>query len=67
MAAHNYVATFDNAKRGYDHVRATAAKAGVAVSTSEHGWAVLPATHRKSPNKREYAYIESGSGTKRAK
>ena len=67
MAAHNYVATFDNAKRGYEYVRAAAAKAGVAVSASDHGWDVLPATHRKGPNKREYAYIDKLFGTKRAR
>jgi hypothetical protein len=66
MAAHNYVATFDNAKRAYESVRAGAAKAGVPVSASDHGWDVLPATHKKGPNKKTYAYVDKLFGTKRA-
>jgi hypothetical protein len=42
MAAHDYVGTFDHAKRAYEYVRKAAAENGVKVTASSDGWKVLP-------------------------
>jgi hypothetical protein len=56
IAAHDYVGTFDHAKRAYEYVRSAAAKAGVNVTASTDGWKVLPPTKGKASNKKDYAY-----------
>jgi hypothetical protein len=42
MQNHDYVATFDQARLGYERVRAAADEAGVPVLPSQNGWVVLP-------------------------
>lgn len=68
IAGHDYVATFDRAKRAYDFVRAGAARADVPVLGSGNGWFVLPPTHGGgSPNKKKYAYVDRfGPDTRRS-
>ena len=42
LQRHDYPATFNQAKRGYERVLAAAASAGVPVEPSYNGWVVLP-------------------------
>jgi hypothetical protein len=59
MAAHDYVSTFDHAKRAYEHVRAGAAAAGVPVEGTQIGRTVpdRPPGRRTTP-----VWIPSGKG-----
>jgi hypothetical protein len=68
MAAHDYVAAYDRAKSGYLAVRTAAAKAGVAVSSSQIGWFVQPPFKGKGVNKKEYSFQDRyGVGTHRGR
>jgi hypothetical protein len=68
MAAHDYVAAYNRAKSGYLAVRAAAAKAGVAVSSSQIGWFVQPPFKGKGANKKEYSFQDRyGVGTHRGR
>jgi len=69
MANHNYVATFDYAKRAYEFVRVGAIRAGVQVVASSNGWTVLPAVHGgKNARKKAYSYQDRyGPGTHRSR
>jgi len=67
MAAHDYVGTFDHAKLGYAYVRSAAAKAGVTVTASDHGWELLPPTHGGKSAQRDYAWKDPLSGSKRVR
>ena len=67
FAAHDYVAAFDHAARGYRDVVAAAGRAGVAVEASANGWTVLPAVRGRGPNKKTYTHVDRyGPGTKRS-
>jgi hypothetical protein len=67
FAAHDYVAAFDHAARGYREVIAAAARAGVTVEVSDNGWTVLPAIRGRGPNKKTYTHVDRyGPGTKRS-
>jgi hypothetical protein len=57
IVAHNYVGTFDHAKRAYEYVRKAAAENGVSVTASTNGWSVLPPTTSK-PSDKGYAYVD---------
>ena len=67
MAAHEYVGTFDHAKRGYEYVRSAAAKAGVGVNASDHGWDLLAPVHGGKSAKRDYAWKDPLAGTRRVR
>jgi hypothetical protein len=57
MSAHDYVGTFDHAKRAYEFVRKAAAESGVKVTASTDGWNVLPPVKSK-PHDKRYAYVD---------
>ncbi|MGH2452139.1 MAG: hypothetical protein ACRDF5_00025 [bacterium] len=71
LAAHDYVATYDRAKRAYDFVRAGAVKAGVPVIADNSGWVVLPASaaaRQSNRRQREIGVVDKfGPGTHRSK
>ena len=56
MAAHDYIGTFDHARRAYEYVRSAAAKTNVTVTASTDGWKVLSPTKGKQANKKDYSY-----------
>ncbi len=57
MAAHDYIRTFDHAKRAYEYVRRAAAENDVRVTASTNGWMVLPPVKSK-PGDKHYAYVD---------
>jgi hypothetical protein len=58
MAAHDYLRTFDHAKRAYELVLEGAAEAGVPVEASDNGWTVLPKEPLNERTSRPYAYVD---------
>ncbi len=71
LAAHDYITTYDRAKRAYDFVRAGAVKAGVAVLADTSGWFVLPPSsvaRQSNRRQRERAVVDKyGPGTHRSR
>lgn len=70
MAAHDYRATWLDARGAYERVLRAAAKAGVRIAPSYNGWAVLPQAHPKDPGRNPivaYAGFDRiGAGTHRS-
>jgi hypothetical protein len=70
MAAHDYRATWLDARAAYERVLRAAAKAGVKIEPSYNGWMVLPKEHPKDPARNPvvaYAGFDRiGAGTHRS-
>jgi hypothetical protein len=66
IAAHDYPATWRNARAGYELVLRAARRADVRVTASHNGWVVLPRDPQAAEAVLDYAVVDRiGAGAKR--